>query len=70
MAEATGGTIGVNLGDKIETPTGRIGTIASNPYFLDLYTFVHFDDGNFRWMLTEILKPYEGKPSKKKSKKP
>jgi hypothetical protein len=56
--------------NRIITPTGRTGTIAPKPFPLQLYTVVHFDDGTFAWMLTEILKPFEDKPSKKKSKKP
>jgi hypothetical protein len=71
VEEAIGPTrFSMNIGDKIETPTGRTGTIAPKPFPLQLYTFVHFDDGTFAWMLTEILKPFEVKPSKKKSKKP
>ncbi|MBC7515535.1 MAG: hypothetical protein H7237_03730 [Alkalinema sp. FL-bin-369] len=60
----------MNVGEgAIETPTGRTGTIGLEPFPLALYTFVHFDDGVFCWMLTEILKPLEAKVSKKKSKK-
>ena len=55
--------------DRIITPTGRTGTIGLKPYPLALYTFVHFDDGVFCWMLAEILKPLKAKASKKKSKK-
>lgn len=59
----------MKIGDPIETPSGRTGTIAPNPFPLALYTFVKFDDGFSCWMLTEILKPFEGKASKKKSRK-
>ena len=65
MAEAANR---VTVGDKIEIPTGRTGTIAPKPFPLALYTFVSFDDGVSCWMLTEILKPFEAKASKKKSK--
>lgn len=59
----------MNIGDKIQTPTGRTGTIAPKPFPLALYTFVSFDDGISSWMRSDILKPAEAKASKKKSRK-
>jgi hypothetical protein len=55
---------------RVTTPTGRIGTIAPNPFDFSLYTFVSFDDGVSCWIRSDILKPFEGKESKKKSRKP
>jgi hypothetical protein len=55
---------------RVTTPTGRTGTIAPNPFDFPLYTFVSFDDGVSCWIRSDILKPFEAKASKKKSKKP
>jgi hypothetical protein len=55
--------------NRIITPTGRTGTIAPKPFPLQLYTFVSFDDGVFCWIRSDILKPFEGKATKKKSRK-
>lgn len=57
-------------GQRIITPTGRTGTIAPNPFDFPFYTFVSFDDGVSCWVRSDILKPLEDKPSKKKSRNP
>lgn len=50
-------------GDKVRTPTGRIGTVQQPPWLMPKHQLVEFEGGTKIWILTELLELVERPPN-------